>query len=140
MANESHRYVFDVNALISAFLFPESAPGNALEFVLTEHRLLMSLELAAEAIAVFRRAKFDRYLSRERREELVLGTIRASEFVQTTETINECRDPDDNRVLELAVAGGAVAIVTGDKDLLVLSSFRGIQIVEPRNFLIAHGR
>jgi uncharacterized protein len=140
MASETHRYVLDVNTLISAFLFPESAPGKALEFVLTEHRLLMSLELAAEAIGVFRRAKFDRYLSRERREELVLGAIRASDFVQTTETISECRDPDDNRVLVLAVAGNAAAIVTGDKDLLVLSSFRGIQIVDSRNFLFSHGR
>ena len=69
MANEPlQRFVFDVNALISAFLFPASAPGRTLELVHTRHELLMSLELAADAIEVFRREKFDRYLSRERRE------------------------------------------------------------------------
>lgn len=132
------RYVLDVNALVSAYLFPESAPGRVLELVIREHELLMSLELAAEAIDVFRRPKFDRYLTRERREELVIGTIRASVFVHTTETITECRDADDNRVLELAVAGGASAIVTGDRDLLALDPFRGIGIVSPRDFLAAH--
>jgi hypothetical protein len=134
------RYVLDVNALVSAFLFPESAPGRVLEFVLREHELLMSLELAAEAIEVFRRPKFDRYLARERREELVIGTIRTSVFVQTTETISACRDSDDNRVLEQAVAGGASAIVTGDRDLLALEPFRGIVILSPRDFLAASGR
>jgi uncharacterized protein len=141
MASEpKRRFVLDLNALISAFLFPESAPGRALELVLTEHELLMSLELAAEAIEVFRRPKFDRYLSRERREELMIGTIHASVFVQTTEAIDACRDVDDNRVLELASAGRAAAIVTGDVDLLARGSFRAVDILTPRDFLVAQGR
>ena len=46
-----------------------------------------------------------------------------------------CRDPKDNKFLELAVAGNADCIVTGDKDLLVLNSFRNIQIITPKEFL-----
>jgi putative PIN family toxin of toxin-antitoxin system len=42
-----------------------------------------------------------------------------------------CRDPRDIHVLGLAAAGHAGLLVTGDKDLLVLKSFRGIRIVNP---------
>lgn len=45
------------------------------------------------------------------------------------------RDPDDNMVLECAVEGKAQYIVTGDKDLLVLKTFRDIQIVRASDFL-----
>jgi predicted nucleic acid-binding protein len=44
-------------------------------------------------------------------------------------------DPDDNRVLECAVAAGSEVIVTGDKHLLALGSFRGIDIVMVSDFL-----
>ena len=46
-----------------------------------------------------------------------------------------CRDVRDDKVLEAAVAGEVDAIVTGDKDLLVLDPFEGIPIVEPAAFL-----
>ena len=49
--------------------------------------------------------------------------------------IDVCRDPDDNRVLEAAVAGSAGYIVTGDADLLMLASYEGIAIVTPARFL-----
>jgi putative PIN family toxin of toxin-antitoxin system len=45
------------------------------------------------------------------------------------------RDPDDNMVLECAIEGKAQYIVTGDKDLLVLNTFRDIQIVRASDFL-----
>lgn len=44
-------------------------------------------------------------------------------------------DPDDNRILECAVASGSECIVTGDKDLLRLGQFEGIQIVRLADFL-----
>lgn len=45
------------------------------------------------------------------------------------------RDPDDDLVLATALAAGAEVIITGDKDLLVLKSHQGIQILSPRQFL-----
>ena len=130
------RYVLDTNALISAYLFPGSNPGQVLDLILGRHVLLMSLELATELTAVLRRDKFDRYLSRKRRDELLAGTLRESAFVETTARITACRDPDDNRILELAVDGQASAIVTGDSDLLALHPFQGIAILNPQEFLL----
>jgi len=49
------------------------------------------------------------------------------------------RDPNDAIILEAAVAGGANLIVSGDNDLLVLGTFRGIGIVSPTAFLALLG-
>jgi predicted nucleic acid-binding protein len=38
-------------------------------------------------------------------------------------------------VLELAVSAGSLIIVSGDKDLLTMSPFRGIEILSPRQFI-----
>jgi putative PIN family toxin of toxin-antitoxin system len=44
-------------------------------------------------------------------------------------------DPADDRILECALAGGADLIVSGDRHLRKLRSFRGIGIVQPSDFL-----
>ena len=44
-------------------------------------------------------------------------------------------DPDDDRILECAVAAGADAIVSGDRHLLRLGSFQLIPVWPPRHFL-----
>jgi uncharacterized protein len=45
------------------------------------------------------------------------------------------RGPDDDVVLATAVAAGATVVVTGDRDLLVIDRYNGIDIVSPRDFL-----
>ena len=45
------------------------------------------------------------------------------------------RDADDDQILGTAVAGNADCIITGDKDLLVLKEFQGIDILTPRAFV-----
>lgn len=54
--------------------------------------------------------------------------------------IRACRDPKDDKFLELAVSGNADVIVTGDKDLLALHPFRGIAILTPLDFASQFGR
>jgi len=55
--------------------------------------------------------------------------------IESTEQITDCSDPDDNRVLECAVAAKAGFIVTGDNALLRLNPFRNIQILTAAQFL-----
>jgi putative PIN family toxin of toxin-antitoxin system len=55
--------------------------------------------------------------------------VRDADLVETSTQIQECRDPDDDKYLELAVDAEADCIVSGDKDLLVLDPFRGIPII-----------
>jgi predicted nucleic acid-binding protein len=61
----------------------------------------------------------------------------SAEAVIITERIAACRDATDDKFLELAVAGGADAIVSGDADLLALDPFRGIPILTPAKFVRA---
>ena len=129
------RYVFDTNTIVSAFLFHRSTPGQALTAALDQGVLLVSDEVASELGAVLRRERFDAYISRERREELLRGLIRNALLIEVTERVEACRDPSDDKFLELAISGGAACIVSGDDDLLVLHPYRGLPVLNARAFL-----
>lgn len=127
--------VVDTNVLISAALSPEGKPNRALRYVISEGTLLASNATFDEFSTRIRRPKFFRYLREEDREDYIALIRSVSRLVEPAERIRECRDPQDDKFLELAVAGHADAIVTGDEDLLVMHPFRGISIVAPAAFL-----
>ncbi len=66
--------------------------------------------------------------------EFLTAFVRDGTRVEITEQVKECRDPEDNKFLELALSGRATCIVSGDEDLLILHPFRGIAILTPRQF------
>ena len=129
------RIVFDTNVIVSAILFAGSMPRRAIELALIKGTILISTALSEEMNRVIVQDRFDRYVSRRQRERFLELLIRESEHIEITESIQECRDPKDDRVLELAVCGNATYIVTGDADLLVLHPFRGIGVLRPADFL-----
>lgn len=129
------RFVFDSSTIVSAFLFEQAKPGRALQAALDGGELLLSAEVVTELNDVLGREKFDRYLGRKKRKELLSALIEEGVIVEVTEEIEACRDPKDDKFLELAVSGEAVCIVSGDEDLLVLNPFRGIPILQAREFL-----
>ena len=57
-----------------------------------------------------------------------------SYFTQVTETVTICRDPKDNKFLELAKTINAEYIISGDKDLLDLKTFENTVILKPSEF------
>ncbi len=57
--------------------------------------------------------------------------------VEISGILKACRDPDDDKLLEIAVIGKADCIVTGDQDLLVLDPFQNVRILNPGAFLEA---
>jgi putative PIN family toxin of toxin-antitoxin system len=129
------RYVFDVNVIVSALLFEQSTPGQAVSAALNQGQLLLSAEIFAELTAVLARDKFDRYLTREEREQFLQALLQQSDLIEITESIQGCRDPKDDKYLSLAVFGNASCIVSGDQDLLVLETFRAIPILTPAQFV-----
>lgn len=56
-------------------------------------------------------------------------------LVEPESQVTVCRDPKDNQFLDVAVASNAPFLVTGDKDLLSLKTFRTTRIFTPRQFL-----
>jgi putative PIN family toxin of toxin-antitoxin system len=68
--------------------------------------------------------------------EKVINNVRSYvRLVTPTRKVDVCCDPDDNLVIECALAGGAQYIVTGDLNLKALRCFEGIEIVDVRTFL-----
>ncbi len=65
----------------------------------------------------------------------VAQLIQDTTIVEVETVVTDCRDPKDNKFLELAVSGNATAIISGDRDLLLLHPFRDIVIVTPKAFI-----
>jgi len=134
MKNEV-RYVFDTNVLVSALLFENSKPAQALRYALVNGEVLLSLDLLEELNEVLGRERFNQYLTAEEREEFLEALIERAVLVEITENVQECRDPKDDKVLELALNGEAQYIVSGDRDLLVLHPFRDVLVITADEFL-----
>jgi len=133
------RFVFDVNIIISATLIPESNPDLAIRKAQDLGSILMSPSIWSELEQVLNRPKFDRYISSEDRVRFLHDFYPTVTLVtEQIEEIQECRDPKDNKYLELAVSGSADMIITGDRDLLVLHPFRDKPILSVANFLNAY--
>jgi predicted nucleic acid-binding protein len=49
-------------------------------------------------------------------------------------TVHDCRDHEDNRILDLVVEVGALLVVSDDVDLTSMSPWRGTPILRPRDF------
>ena len=127
------RAVLDTNVVISAILF-KGVPGRVLEFAtagsfraVTSPTLLD--ELDEKLRGKFRLSSADAEKVRSDLEELcdVVSTIPHLQVVKD--------DPDDDRVLECAVAGRADVIISGDRHLLKLGSFEAIAILSARQFM-----
>ena len=129
------RVVADTNVVVSAALLPRSVPRRALDTVLTDGTLLLSEACLAELSEVLQRPKFDKFVSPERRLEFLASLIAEAEMIAVASNIVACRDPKDDKFLDVAVDGGSNYIVSGDADLLALHPFRGISILTPQQFL-----
>ena len=129
------RVVIDTNALVSRLLLPGSIPGQAVRKAVAEAQLLASDDTIIELADVLARKKFDPYTTVRERQEFLRLFDRIAERVPIVHVIRACRDPKDDKFLELAVNGAAQLIITGDADLLALHPFRGIDILPPTSYL-----
>lgn len=126
------RVLVDTNVVISALLFPGSAPGKVLAHVLAGERLVLTQWIIDELHEV---------VSRKRPDLLpALDTLLAAieyelaEPGQSDSGVPAIADADDQPILDAALAADVDVIVTGDKHFLVLDVDRP-QIMTPRTFL-----
>lgn len=110
-------------------------PGLAFRLALESGQVFLSVPVLEELNDVLSREKFQRYILSDDREVFLEAFIDRTVIIDTVEQILDCRDPKDNKFLELAVSGKADCIVSGDDDLLILNLFRGIEILSPDEFL-----
>ena len=132
------RFVFDTNVIVSALLIKKSVARRAYDRAREAGDILLSFEVIEELYDVLGRPAFDRYIDEEDRIRFLNLLVKESTLVDITEKIQECRDPKDDKFLELAVSGKADFIISGVGDLQVLNPFRKIAILSPREFLDAN--
>lgn len=129
------RVVLDTNVLVSALLFTGITSQMVPLWQKGSITVLLSREILDEYLRVLAYPKFQ--LS----EEEIKGLIEEEllPFVQVIKPGTRIhvvkRDPSDNKFLECAVAGKADALISGDKDLLVIRHYRRIRIQTVSQFL-----
>ncbi len=125
------KIVIDTNVFVSGVVFGVT-PKIVLDFVrLSNIELLMSQLLAEEILA---------QMYRFRIEEITNQVVRYTIFSQARMIAPRIvpaisRDPKDDMLLALSLAGKAEYLITGDKDLLILRTFERTKIVTPSEFL-----
>ena len=134
------RVVVDTNAWISRLLLANSVSARAVDEALVRFEVVVSEASVEELADVLSRAKFDRYVSLQHREEFLRRLLQVTTMVPVLSEIDCCRDPKDNRFLALALDSESGCIVSGDADLLALNPWRGIKIVSPAAFLAIRER
>lgn len=129
------RVILDTSALVSRLLLPDSTPGRAVTKAIRDAQILLSQPVLEELADVLARPKFDAYVTLSERQTFLRLLVRVAETVAIVHAVSVCRDPDDDKFLELAVNGEAETLVTGDGDLLALDPFRNTRIVTPAAYL-----
>ncbi|HVW77202.1 MAG TPA: putative toxin-antitoxin system toxin component, PIN family [Alloacidobacterium sp.] len=126
--------VVDSGIWISAIEFG-GIPAAALELLLLNDELAICAEIEEEILRVLEQ-KFGRdpALIRSR---LAPTWNQAIRITVTGEAKGICRDPNDEAILECALKSGAQLILSGDKDLLTLGTYKSVRIVTARQYLEA---
>ena len=117
--------VFDNNVLVSAAFFATSKPALAVRWAAENDLILASAATLAASLS--------------KRREFVAFVSATAHFVNVRRSVQACRDPKDDKFLDVAVNGGANIVVTGDADLLVLGSFEKTPIMTPAEYLASFG-
>lgn len=130
------RFVVDTNVLVSRLLAPRSTAAKAVDRALAQGSLLGSDETLAELAEVLARPKFDPYVSRDDRRDFIRMLDGVMQIVPIIRRVAVCRDPRDDKFLDVALAGEAAAIISADKDLLVLNPWHGIPILTAAAFIV----
>ena len=127
--------ILDTNILISAIIFPGDVTRQILLQGFREYRVVFSDETWDEFAVVMQRQEFERRLPLRERLLALEGIALRSEVISVPAGVTDCRDAKDNKFLDLALSTQASCIVTGDKDLLDLHPWRGVNILTPSDFI-----
>lgn len=127
------RIVLDTNVFVSAVFFG-GLPGRILEAWRDGRvQLVLSADILDEYQRVGR-VLASEYAGVDLEPFLALLAVEAEVVEAPALPAPVSSDPDDDKFLACALAGGVVAIVSGDRDLLVLDGWRDLRILRPRQF------
>lgn len=129
------KYICDTNILLSSLLSDSSPPAKTIDYIRKNGLFSFSQDTFIEFEEVLNRPKFDKFLSIDTRLNFISEVRDLSVFYEINQKIDICRDPKDNKFLDVAIASSADYLITGDDDLLVLKSIKNTTIITPRKFI-----
>jgi uncharacterized protein len=132
------KVVLDTNVVLSGFFFG-GVPGRILE---AWNAGLIEVVLSASILAEYRQAAAvleSKYGGSDFDAFAALLALN-SEVVDAPDHLSEavCADPDDDKFLTCALAGGIRLVVSGDEHLLAVNGWQGIEVIKPRAFVDRH--
>ena len=128
------RIVFDTNVLVSALLSPYGAPATVLQMVLAGRVVLcLDARILSEYREVLRRAKFD--FDKRLVDDLMEFLESEGEIVASVPLPVALPDSEDAMFLEVAAAGAADHLVTGNLRHFPVRKRRGISVLAPGEFI-----
>lgn len=130
--------VLDTNVWISALQFAKhrGIPTQALAKAMSEDVIAICEEIETEILRVLtQKFRWDANRVHAALEAMLARATR----VQLRGTVKLCRDPNDDMFLECAMRANADLLIAGDKDLLVLGSYKGTRIVTPAEYVRTDG-
>jgi len=130
----ANRVVVDTNVWLSAALSPQAAPSQVLKRVLAFGVPVFSDATFAELEQRIWKPKFDRYLSMEARQGILHDARALGHWVAISSAMAAqrfSRDEDDDKFIHTALASGSSWLVTGDQDLLVITTPLPVRILTP---------
>lgn len=131
--------VFDASSLVGAAIGPDSVPRLALHKARGQDQFALSRVVHDEVVEVLHRPRLVRFINPGLRDELLDLLVPGAAWFEPAERVTDCRDPKDNKYLELALAASASTIVSSDTDLLVLNPWRNVRILRPAEYLAGPG-
>jgi uncharacterized protein len=122
---------FDTNVLIAA-LVSRGLCNELFEYCLEEHTIYISPQVLKELETTL----VDKFDFPKHKVTATLSFIQfnTSLITEISCSFKVCRDPDDDHILAAAVSGKVDCIISGDEDLTILETFKGIPIVTPSRF------
>jgi uncharacterized protein len=128
------RLVIDTNVFVSALISTRSIPALLLDEAGKKYSLFISKEILSEVEDVISREKFG--FTIQKISSALEAILSFSEIIDPDIKVDVIKsDPDDNKILECAIACRASYIVSGDSHLLELREYGSIKIINPKTAL-----
>lgn len=128
------RVVFDTSSLIPACLNPDREPAKIFRRAVLAHDVFCSVDTFNELATVLAREKFNAWRPLEHRMMWVRLYRDSVILLEGITPVTECRDPKDDKFLELAISANADVLVSSDIHLLEMHPFRGVSILQLTDF------
>ncbi len=133
------RVIVDISTLIGVLTGkPGGYPAQAVNIAFLWYQRVLSQETRDELERVIRRPALDKYRPLELRLQFFEKFVQGCELQPVTQQVHDCRDPNDDKFLSLAVSTETTLMVSSDPDLTSMNPYRGIEIITPRTFVERH--